>query len=239
MSAITPRPVLGYSHTPRIENLALRKVALLSGAASTLLYFGMDQLGSLRYEGYSLKDQAISELSAVGAPTRWIWLTLGPVYSLLVVAFGLGVWASASGKRALRVVGACAVGVGLSGVVWPFAPMHERAVLAAGGATFSDTMHLILSGVNSLFFVVSIAAGATALGKRFRSYSIATIVAVLVFGALNALDAPRVADNEPTPWMGVFERIAVEGSMLWYAVLAIALWRVQGSTHAHGAHSSH
>ena len=43
------------------------------------------------------------------------------------------------------------------------------------------------------------------------------------------MDASKVADNEPTPWVGITERIAVFGSMLWIAVLAIALLRVQAS----------
>jgi hypothetical protein len=205
--------------------LGWRNVLLLCGAASAPFYVSLDLLASLLHDGYSITDQQISELSAVGATTRSLWLALSPVYSVLVFAFGIGVWTLAGGKRALRVVGACAVGVGLTGIGWPFAPMHQREVLAAGGATFSDTVHLILSGLNTVFFFVSIAFGAATLGKRFRLYSIATFVAVLVFGGLNALAAPKLADNEPTPWAGIYERIAVEGSMLWYSVLAVALLR--------------
>jgi hypothetical protein len=224
MSVITPRPVR-HLQILNIVRVDWRRLALLCGAASAPLYFGMDVLVSLLYDGYSYTDQAISELSAVGAPTRSLWLALSPAYSLLVLAFGLGVWTSAGAKRALRVVGACAVGVALTGIVWPFAPMHQREALAAGGGTFSDTLHLIVSGVNTVLFLLSLSFGATALGRRFRLYSIATIVAVLLFGGLNALAAPKVADNEPTPWIGIYERIAVEGSMLWYTVLAIALLR--------------
>lgn len=225
MSVSTPQPVPGHVHIPNIGSADWRRLALLCGAASAPLYFGMDVLTSLVYDGYSYTDQVISELSAVGAPTRSLWLALSPAYNLLLFAFGLGIWASAGEKRALRVIAVCALGVALTGIVWPFAPMHEREVLAAGGGTFSDTLHLILGGVDTLLFVVSIAVGATAFGRRFRLYSIATIVAVLLFGTLNALEAPKIADNEPTPWIGVFERISVEGSMLWYTVLAIALLR--------------
>ena len=31
------------------------------------------------------------------------------------------------------------------GLLWPFAPMHQREVLAAGGATPSDTLHQVLA----------------------------------------------------------------------------------------------
>ncbi len=99
-------------------------------------------------------------------------------------------------------------------------------------------MHLILAAVSTLLFVLSIALGATASGKRFRLYSIATILVVLAFGALTGMDASKISDNEPTPWVGITERIAVFGSMLWIAVLAIVLLRVQPTgPHATGGPS--
>jgi hypothetical protein len=207
----------------------VQKVLLGCGTAAFVLYVGMDTIAALRYDGYRYADQTISELSAIDAPTRSFWLPPGLVYSGLTLAFGLGVWASAGKKRSLRAVGIMAAVVGLTGFVgWPFAPMHQREVLAAGGETWADTMHLVLGGVNSLLFVMSIAIGARAFGQRFRHYSIATVLIVLVAGALTGLDAPKVAANEPTPWLGIIERIAVFGSMLWYAVLAIGLLRAQG-----------
>jgi hypothetical protein len=57
-------------HEANISNLGWRKVLLSCGVAATLLYFGMDLLATWRYDGYSYTDQTISELSAVGAPTR-------------------------------------------------------------------------------------------------------------------------------------------------------------------------
>lgn len=207
----------------------VQKALLACGVAAFALYVGMDTIAALRYDGYRYADQTISELSAINAPTRSFWVPLGFVYSGLMLAFGVGVWASAGQKRSLRAIGLMATVVGLSGFVgWPFAPMHQREVLAAGGETWADTMHLVLGGVSSLLFVLSIAIGATAFGKRFRLYSIATLLIVLVAGTLTGLDAPKVAANEPTPWLGIFERIAVFSPMLWYAVLAIGLLRVQG-----------
>jgi len=77
----------------------------------------------------------------------------------------------------------------------------------------------------------SIGFAAAALGKRFRLYSIATILIMLVFGALTGLDAPRIAENLPTPWVGVWERINIAGYLLWVVVLAITLLRANGMYH--------
>ncbi len=203
----------------------LRKVLLVCGILSSLLYGAM--MGAIRFEGYSPISQTVSELSAIGAPTRPLWAVLGPVYDVLVLAFGLGVWVSAGGKRALRVVGGLLVALAMLGWVWPFASMHQREVLAAGGGTLSDTLHIILGAVTVLFMLVVIGFGATAFGKRFRLYSIATILILLVFGALTGLDGPRIAANLPTPWVGLWERINIGVFLLWVVVLAIALLRVR------------
>jgi Protein of unknown function (DUF998) len=206
----------------------LRKVLLVCGILSSLLYGAM--IGAIRFEGYSPISQTVSELSAIGAPTRPLWMLLGSVYDMLVVAFGVGVWVSAGGERALRAVGGLLVAFGMLGLAWPFASMHQREVLAAGEGTLSDTLHIILGMVTVLFMLVAIGVGATAFGKRFRLYSIATILILLVFGALTGLDGPRIAANLPTPWVGVWERINILGFLLWVLVLAIALLRVEGTT---------
>ena len=203
----------------------VRKALLICGILSSLLYVGADILAAMLYEGYNYTSQTISELSAIGAPTRPLLTLTGIVYLFLVVAFGLGVWLSAGRKRALRITGILLVVYGLVGFAWPFAPMHQREVLAAGGATLSDTIHLILAAVDSLLFLLIIGFGTAAFGNWFRLYSITTIIVLLVFGALTGMDAPRVGANGLTPWLGVTERINVFSAMLWILVLSIVLLR--------------
>jgi hypothetical protein len=72
--------------------------------------------------------------------------------------------------------------------------------------------------------------GAFAFGKRFRLYSIGTLLVCLVAAALTGLYIPRLVANEPTPWMGVYERINIFGYLLWASVLAIGLLRAQRTT---------
>jgi hypothetical protein len=50
-----------------------------------------DVIAALRWEGYSYRDQTVSELAAIGAPTRPLAVTLGLAGSALLVAFGVGV----------------------------------------------------------------------------------------------------------------------------------------------------
>jgi Protein of unknown function (DUF998) len=204
----------------------LRKILLGCGIVASVLWVVADVLAALRYEGYSYTDQTISELSAIDAPTRPLLVAVGIPWSVLVIAFGVGVWGASGRNRALRVVAGLLVGLGVLGFVWPFTPMHQREVLAAGGNTLTDTLHVSMAAADSLLFLLAMGFGAAALGKRFRLYSIGTILLLLVFGALAALDSPRIEANEPTPWVGVLERINVYASMLWVAVLAGTLLRV-------------
>jgi hypothetical protein len=200
-----------------------RKALLVCGIASSLLYAAM--IWAVRYEGYSPISQVPSELTAIGAPTQALWARLGWIYTMLVTAFGLGLWKSAGRNRAVRIAGGLILAYASLGLLWPFAAMHQREVLAAGGGTLSDTMHVVLGGVTVFLMFLAIGVGATAFGKRFRVYSIATIVVLLVFGGLTFLEAPRLQANLPTPWIGLWERINISVFLLWIAVLAAALLR--------------
>ena len=206
-----------------------RKALLLCGLISTLLYGAMTLFIPLGWPAYSSLSQTISELSAIGAPTRPTWFPLGIAYTLLVAVFGVGVWKSAKGNLALRVVGGLLVANGIVGLGW--LPMHQREVLAAGGATLTDTMHIMWSIVTTALMLSEIGVAAAALGERFRFYSIATIAALAIFGTLTFLNAPGVAANLPTPWLGVWERIDVLGYMAWVAVLSITLIRRLNDPH--------
>jgi uncharacterized membrane protein len=111
------------------------------------------------------------------------------------------------------------------GYFWP--PMHQRAVLAAGGGTLTDTLHIAWTIVTGLLFMLETGFGAAALGKRFRLFTIATMVIALACGALTGTYASRIQADLPTPWVGVWERLSAAAYMLWIAVLAIALMRAQ------------
>jgi len=204
-----------------VSGEAWRKALLVCGMASSLLYAAM--IWTIRYGGYNPISQVPSELTAIGAPTRALWARLGWIYTMLVVAFGFGLWKSAHRNRAVRIVGGLILAYASLGLLWPLAAMHQREVLAAGGGTWSDTAHVVLGGVTVLLMFLAIGVGATVFGKRLRVYSIATIVVLLVFGALTFLEAPRLQANLPTPWIGLWERINISVFLLWIAVLATAL----------------
>lgn len=165
-----------------------RKTLLACGFIASMLYIAMNTFVPMWWHAYNSFSQTISELSAIDAPTRPIWVPLGILYTLLVAAFGVGVWQSAQRNRRLRVVGGLFVASGLIGLGW--LPMHQRAVLAAGGGTLTDTMHIVWSVVTVLLVMFQLGFSAAAFGRRFRVYTVVTMVVLFFFGALTFRSAP-------------------------------------------------
>jgi hypothetical protein len=206
----------------------VRRSLLYCGVLASLLYIVINIFIPPLYEGYNWVTQTVSELSAVDAPTRPLWVPLGIAYTLLIAAFGWGVLQSADGNRMLRIAGILMILHGILGLTW--SPMHQREILAAGGGTFSDTWHIVMSVITVLLMFLSIGFGAAAFGKRFRVYSIVTILVFIVFGVLTFSEAPNVDKNLPTPYIGLWERINIAAFMVWLFVFAFILLRAEKRT---------
>jgi CubicO group peptidase (beta-lactamase class C family) len=199
----------------------VQRVLLACGIVSSLLYVVIDVLGGLRYEGYRFSSQAISELMAVGAPSEGLVDPLFLTYGVLAVAFGVGVLREGSGRnRALRITGVLLIGYAVLGFTGPtLFEMHPRGADSGD----PDVPHIVLTGALVLITLLAMGFGAFALGRRFRLYSYATLVTIVVSGALTAPYGVRLARGEPTPGFGIVERVTVYASLLWVAVLAAAL----------------
>jgi hypothetical protein len=195
-----------------------RKALLLCGIVASLVYVIADALGAVAWQDYSHASQGVSELMAIGAPSRPLVLSLMTVRSLLLIAFASGIWSSADGKLALRLTASLLVADAVVGqVTASFFPVPQR------GAMGTATMHVIGTGVESLCIVLAMGFAAAAFGRRFRLYTIGTILILLVFGAWAGLDISRIEAQLPTPWLGITERINIYAYLLWMIVLAIAL----------------
>ncbi|HEX6760810.1 MAG TPA: DUF998 domain-containing protein [Propionibacteriaceae bacterium] len=207
-----PAPLQAGQSTGRGEGV--RKALLACGALSGLVYIGWHEIAALQWEGYSRVSNAISELELSGSPSKWVldpWH--GIVYNALVIAFGIGVWRSAQDKRALRVVGGLQI---LAGATAPLWMLFGEASLAA---------HLILSVIGISTMLGSMAFSAVAFHSWFRLYSLLSLAAVVTFFGLALSYAPEVRAGQPTPFIGLYERIAFGAYFLWLFVLVALLWR--------------
>ena len=54
--------------------ISLKRVLIFCGILSSLLYTAANIVVPMQYEGYSAFSQTVSELSAIEAPTRSLWV---------------------------------------------------------------------------------------------------------------------------------------------------------------------
>ena len=205
----------------------LRRWLLVCGIAGAALYPLSDILASTRYPGFSYRDQAVSELFAIGAPTSALVVTLFSISSTLILLFSIGIWMSANGRRAVRWVGVMmALNATNALVLWNFFPMHMRGQQP----TFTDMMHGLLA--IDPFLLAATVLAAIAFRGWFRVYTIATIIVTSVLAAMGLSHASAVFSNGPTPWMGATERASQYLTNLWYAVFAMLLLRRRSTPEA-------
>ena len=202
--------------------ISVRRVLVACGIVGAVLYPLSDILATTRYPGFSYRDQAVSELFAIGAPTSAMVVSLFTSSSSLLFLFAIGIWMSANGQRWVRLM---AVMMALNAIdaliLWNFFPMHMRGTQP----TFTDTMHGLLA--IDPFLLAAIVLAAIAFRGWLRVYTVTTIIATTILIVIGMSLVTRFMANQPTPWMGAVERAGQYATNLWYAVLAVVLLRKQ------------
>ena len=194
---------------------------LVCGIAAAAVQIAGDIAAAMLYPGYSYADQTVSELSAIGAPTRSFLSLAGDVFNALVLAFAVAVWKTAGHMRAMRMT-ALLLGLFVSnGIVWSFFPMQQRGNEMAA----TDIGHIVMAALQVLTIVLFIGFGSIADGKGFRVFSIIMIAAILIAGGVTAAETSRIEQGLATPWIGLIERISFYGPGLWMSTLALVLLR--------------
>lgn len=194
-----------------------QKLLLVCGIFSSLLYICMNIFIPQLFKGYSVSSQTVSELSAIDAPTRSLWVTLAVVYILLFAAFGAGVLKAGRNNRFLLTTGKIIIIYVIINLYWP--PMHLRG----NTLTITDTLHIVWAMITITLMILIMGFGAAALGKGFRLYTVITFIVFVAFGVLIGAEAPGIAKNLPTPNIGTWERINIACFMIWVIAFSTGL----------------
>jgi hypothetical membrane protein len=203
-----------------METILMRRVLLAAGIASPLLYALADLLAGLQWQDYSFRDQTISELGAIGAPSRPLFAALLVVVYALMAAFGTGVWKTANGDRRLRIVGGLLIALGVIALtIGQFVSMRLRGA----DQGLAGTLHLVEGMAAMLLIFTAMGIAATVFGPRFRVYTIATIAVSVGLAWWSLSDAPLIEQGLATPWVGVKERIFWYAYQAWFVALAVRL----------------
>jgi hypothetical protein len=214
----TKRRFLGVKRAANSQSLrhdVIRKGFLAAGALSSVLYVvATDGVAAARWDGYRRAEQMVSELFAVGSPGRDVLVPFAWLYTLLFTAFGLGVWNSTRGNRALRAAGGLLTAYGLWNIVGGLFP------LTLGDPT-SVPMHIAATNIQLALMVAAMCFVAAGFHGQMRMYSIASLALSAVLGMVAFMAAPG-----PNLILGIGERVSIGAFLLWVAVLAVLLWKL-------------
>lgn len=200
----------------------LRKALLALGVLAALTWISADLYASFRYEGYRWPVDAISGLSAVDSPVQSISRAGTLLYDLLRIGFAAGVWLSAGGRRSIAITAAALLAFSLTDFAASFFPWYPEEPVT----TPANLAHGIFAGaLPMIWFFLSMGFGAQAGGKGFRVFSYATMLAMLILGAVPLLGSFEIGLDQPPAFFGASERINAYGYMLWMMALAVVLLR--------------
>ncbi len=200
-----------------------QKLLLFCGITASLWFAAINYFIPIVAESYDPVRYTVSELFAVNTSTRILWVLLVIPHFLLLAAFGWGVLGLAEKNTRLRAAGILLIIYSVLNFYWP--PMHQRETIASGGGARTDILHIGWTLMGVILNLLIIWLGALGLPHRFRLFSVICWVVVLTFGIITIYETPAMFSDDPTPYIGLWERIALAAFDVWLLVFAVSLVR--------------
>lgn len=192
----------------------------LLGIVSLLSYAAAVFFSPLAYPGYDWMAQAVSDLSAVSAPSRMLWTQLSSLYGVCGMISIMMVCVFIQGKlnKTLRIgIYLFAAMNWASNVGYTMFPLTE----AGTPGTFQDIMHAVVTALVVLLSISSLTAIMVGgfRDKRYRGIAIwATLaLATMFIGAIGVGVVPK-------EYFGIAERFSTFSATAFNAVLGVYLF---------------
>ncbi len=204
----------------------------LTGVVALLSYAAAVFLAPAAYPGYDWMTQAVSDLSAVGSPSRDLWGQLAAPYDVCSVVCPtcacVYVAEHVTHAKALRVgVYLFALMCWVSNVGYGIFPLSEAGT---GMSSFQDLMHVyVVTAAVVLLSIASLStlavAGVRTKGARALGACAAAALAMMLVGAIGQ-------GVVPPSFFGVVERFSVFAAVGFNAALGLELFRGFGGVTA-------
>lgn len=191
----------------------------LSGIVGTVFYVLHDFIGGMYYPGYDRLSQALSDLTAVDAPSFVIASSLTSLYALFacVCCTLVSIVVQTMSSRTLRA------GVHLFAIMnWISAIGYSLFPLSSSGyeGTLQDIIHVyivtVLVVLLSIVSLVLVIIGGFREDKRYQSLSVWALLA-LAFMFMGAV----LVNLVPPEYFGVVERFSTYSAVLFTAILGV------------------
>ena len=194
----------------------------LLGIVSFLSYAAAVIFSPLAYPGYNWMAQAVSDLSAVNAPSAMLWNQLASLYGVCGVVCIMSVCIFIQGKlnKPLRIgIYLFAVMNWISVVGYSVFPLSDSGM---NGTAFQDRLHLVVTILVVIFSIASLVIVMIG-GYRKKAYlSLAVWASVALF--LMFLGSIGVG-IVPSEYFGIPERFSVFAATGFNMILGLYLFR--------------
>jgi hypothetical membrane protein len=196
------------------------RLLLAGGIVASAVTIAGDLVAGMVTKGYSFVEQSISELGAVGVPTRALVLPVDVARGVLFLGMGAGVWSLAGERRAVRLTGGAIIANAAVGLVFAALPRH----LDEPAGSPANTANTIAGALGVACFVAAMGFASVGFRGWFRAVSVGTLLGYLGLTVFGLAVVGQAAEPRP-PTIGIQERTMLYAYLVWIVLLAIALWR--------------
>ena len=206
-----------------MKNKKLIYILGILGVISFISYLSAVLFSPLAYPGYNPLTQAVSDLSAVNAPSLRLWNILSCFYgpfSLLTVTLCSIVISETKANKLIKIgVYVFALMNYISSIGYSLFPLTE----AGYAGTFQDIMHVYV--VTALVVITSI-IGLVLIGIGGLKNNTSRFLGIFAFISLGFMMLGAIGTGAlPKSIFGIFERFSTLSASFYVAILGIWLFK--------------
>jgi len=199
----------------------IRTILLSSGMLAVVIYLLHILLGGLLWQGYSHLQQPISDLTATGAPNRFLLLMFTNIYGGLALIFAVS-FTFFERKERHRLVfwgGIFFIILHLVSISYSFFPQD----LSGADPSFAGMMHLLVTVLIVPFTILTPLLIGFGLKKEkawktLGNFSLICGILIIIFGGMSGFFFAK-----GFPYFGLVERINICTLQIWTFVLSYKL----------------
>ena len=207
----------------------LRTILLSSGMIAVVVYLLHILLGGYLWKTYNHLQQPISDLTATGAPNRFLLLLFTNVYGVLALIFAVSFTVFERKERHKLVFfgGISFIILHIVSISYSFFPQD----LAGAEPTFAGTMHLVVTILIVPFtiltpFLIGFGLKKEKASKALGNFSLICGTLIVIFGGLTGFFFAK-----GLPFFGLVERMNIGTLQLWTFVMSYKLLTAKHEVH--------
>jgi len=209
--------------------LNLRTILLSSGMLAVVIYLLHVLLGGYLWKTYSHLQQPISDLTATGAPNRFLLLLFTNIYGALALIFAVSFTIYERKERHKLVFwgGISFIILHLVSISYSFFPQD----LPGTEPTFAGMMHLVVTVLIVPFTILTPLLIGFGLKKEkawntLGNFSLICGILIIIFGGLTGFFFAK-----GLPYFGLVERINIGTLQIWTFVMSYKLLKSKHEGH--------